>query len=82
VFGPDIRQVFQTPAGQPLGSTAIDLTAVGREGTLERLVASGSGWGHGVGMCQWGAIGRARAKQNAREIVTAYFKGSRIEGWY
>jgi stage II sporulation protein D len=36
---------------------------------------SGRGWGHGVGMCQWGARGRAEAGQNYSRILAAYYKG-------
>src|SRR6185312_14278532 len=34
------------------------------DGELSRVIVRGSGYGHGVGMCQWGAIGRARAGQD------------------
>lgn len=33
----------------------------------------GRGWGHGVGLCQWGARGRAKAGQSYEEILHAYF---------
>ncbi|NCW44602.1 MAG: SpoIID/LytB domain-containing protein [Gemmatimonadaceae bacterium] len=36
----------------------------------------GAGNGHGVGMCQWGAIGRARAGADAREILRHYYPGT------
>ena len=36
----------------------------------------GRGYGHGVGMSQYGAKGRARAGQTAAQILAAYFKGS------
>ena len=36
----------------------------------------GGGWGHGAGMCQWGAVGRAEAGQGYREILRAYFGGA------
>ena len=39
---------------------------------------SGHGVGHGVGMCQWGAQGRARAGQDAATILGAYFPGTTI----
>jgi SpoIID/LytB domain protein len=39
-------------------------------------VFTGGGWGHGVGMCQVGAIGRAEAGQNYREILNHYFNGA------
>lgn len=39
----------------------------------------GRGYGHGVGMSQWGAWLLAQRGKNAEEIVTYYFKGVRIE---
>jgi stage II sporulation protein D len=42
------------------------------------VVLSGSGYGHGVGMCQMGALGRARAGQSFSQILTAYYSGARI----
>ena len=36
----------------------------------------GGGWGHGVGMCQIGAIGRAEAGQDYRAILRHYFGGA------
>jgi stage II sporulation protein D len=42
----------------------------------------GRGWGHGVGMCQWGADGLARLGKTAAEILTYYYPGSRLERAY
>ena len=39
---------------------------------------SGHGWGHGVGMCQWGAVGRAEAGQDYRRILRAYYSGAEV----
>jgi stage II sporulation protein D len=77
-----LRTVFQTPEGRPLGSTAVEFAASTGGGTLTRLVATGGGWGHGVGMCQWGAVGRARGGQDHRTIVNAYFPGTTLARWY
>lgn len=41
---------------------------------------SGEGYGHGVGMCQWGANGMARAGKNHREILLRYYPGTEIRG--
>ncbi len=82
VYAPDVRRVFQTPAGGSLGSTVITLESEDGAGDLMGLTVFGSGWGHGVGMCQWGSIGRAREGQDARSIVTTYFPGGRVEAWY
>lgn len=35
----------------------------------------GKGWGHGVGMCQAGANGRAKAGQSCEQILKAYYTG-------
>lgn len=42
----------------------------------------GGGWGHGVGMCQWGAIARAGAGQGYRQILGAYFAGAAVARIY
>lgn len=42
----------------------------------------GAGWGHGVGMCQVGAIGRAEAGQSYRDILRHYFSGAKPEQIY
>lgn len=82
VYGPDIRAVFATSGGAMLQSTFFRFQVEGQAHGMERVVAEGGGAGHGVGMCQWGAIGRARAGQSMEQIVTTYFPGTRIERWY
>jgi SpoIID/LytB domain protein len=37
---------------------------------------AGHGIGHGIGMCQWGARGRADAGMDAAAILAAYFPGT------
>ena len=37
---------------------------------------NGKGWGHGVGMCQWGALGMARQQFNYRQILAYYYPQS------
>jgi len=39
---------------------------------------SGNGLGHGVGMCQWGAKGFAKAGWNYSDILSFYFSGTKI----
>jgi len=40
-----------------------------------KITAQGKGFGHGVGLCQSGAMGRARSNQNFVEIIRAYYQG-------
>src|SRR5207247_1962638 len=80
--GTDVRAVLRPDAGSLLQSSAFQVTVTKSDGALSRPVAPGAGSGHGVGFCQWGAIGRARAGQRHREILTTYFPGTSVEKLY
>lgn len=41
----------------------------------------GRGWGHGVGMCQWGAKGQADLNRSYRTILSFYYPGSTLTLW-
>jgi stage II sporulation protein D len=41
-------------------------------------ILSGRGYGHGVGMCQFGANGMARAGREFREILARYYPGTEL----
>jgi stage II sporulation protein D len=82
VSGPAVRQVLRPTGESLLRSAAFDLHEERSGGRLTRLVAEGRGSGHGVGYCQWGAIGRARAGQDARVILAAYFQGTTLSRAY
>ena len=38
----------------------------------------GKGWGHGVGMCQWGAMGMAQQQYTYDQILTYYYPGTQM----
>jgi stage II sporulation protein D len=79
VRGDDIRSVIRVPGGEILSSTYFSLEPVySSDGVLERVTFRGQGHGHGVGMCQWGAIGRARAGQSYRQILATYYPGTTV----
>jgi stage II sporulation protein D (peptidoglycan lytic transglycosylase) len=82
VDGPAIRQVMRPSSGEPLKSTAFNLVATVNDNRVTRLVVDGMGAGHGVGFCQWGAVGRARTGQSSEQILAAYFPGTRLERRY
>ncbi|MBP7146744.1 MAG: SpoIID/LytB domain-containing protein [Acidobacteria bacterium] len=53
------------------------------DGSVRRVTFRGRGWGHGVGLCQYGAVGRARRGADYREILLHYYSGAefaRIDG--
>lgn len=77
--GNDIRYVLRAPGGEILNSTAFTVeTTEARDGSIARLTLRGTGYGHGVGMCQWGAIGRARAGQDYLTILRTYYPGTTV----
>jgi stage II sporulation protein D len=79
VRGNDIRFVLRSPTGAILNSTYFTAeTTVDGAGEVATLTLNGGGNGHGIGMCQWGAIGRARAGQNYRTILTTYYPGTTV----
>ena len=41
----------------------------------------GHGWGHGVGMCQTGAMAHAKDGWTARQILQWYYQGAKISKW-
>jgi stage II sporulation protein D len=57
-----------------LRSTLFDATRDGDHYAFE-----GRGYGHGVGMSQWGAHGMARQGKTARDILAFYYPGTQIE---
>ncbi len=82
VDGPGVRRVLATASGDPLRSNLFTLTVSRAGGEVSRMVADGSGAGHGVGFCQWGAVGRSRAGQRYPDILSAYYPGTQLERLY
>jgi stage II sporulation protein D len=81
--GEPVRWLLRGPDGEPLPSMKFHLV-VGRDasGGLASVTAQGRGWGHGVGMCQFGAIGRAREGQDHRTILRAYYRRTSLRRLY
>jgi stage II sporulation protein D len=46
--------------------------------TQPTLLAIGRGFGHGVGMSQWGAYGLARRGEDYQRILLHYYRGSEL----
>ena len=83
VSGNNARFVVRPPNGEILPSTYFSAESVrSASGALLRVIFNGRGNGHGVGMCQWGAIARARGGQSWENILQAYYPGTRLETIY
>jgi SpoIID/LytB domain protein len=46
------------------------------------IVLRGGGWGHGVGLCQIGAIGMAEAGRDYARILGHYYRGAKLRRLY
>src|SRR3989442_3067094 len=57
----DVRSVLRPEINRQLGSAAFQLSVTNDGGQISRLVAAGAGWGHGVRLCQCGAVWRTRS---------------------
>ena len=82
VRGSAVRRVLSPPGGGLLRSSDFTIRIDRRGGRIERVEVEGRGFGHGVGMCQYGAIGRARAGQDYQTILMSYFPGTTLERLY
>lgn len=47
-------------------------------GRVREFVFTGRGWGHGVGMCQVGALGYAKQGMDYKQILQHYYTGTQI----
>ncbi len=63
-----------------LGGLRSTLFEVRRDG--DAFVFRGAGFGHGVGMCQMGAIGMAGAGKSEKQILSHYYRGSHLHRLY
>jgi len=72
VSGPDLRRRLGPTR---LFSTLI--TSVKVEGS--QVVFTGRGWGHGVGMSQWGANSQAEQGKTAADILQFYYPGTAVQ---
>jgi len=59
-------------------STACDIRVAGQDVVFE----NGRGFGHGLGLCQWGAEGQVREGKRAAEVLRFYYPGSKLTRAY
>lgn len=75
LYGNKIRSVIRTSDQRSiLRSNYFDINL-----SNNTIVIKGKGNGHGVGLCQWGAIGLSRKGIDFRKIIEHYFPGTQIK---
>lgn len=80
------KKVITSSGVKALGGSNKKITILGADNKVskvpmvaENYTFTGKGWGHAVGMSQEGAIGMGRAGFTYDQILTHYFKGTKIE---
>jgi len=74
----EFRQLWSPP----LRSSCVVVDPEGPSQRPNRFLVTGAGWGHGVGMCQSGAVGMALAGRTAEQILRHYFPTADIAPAY
>ncbi|MCS7082032.1 MAG: SpoIID/LytB domain-containing protein [Bacteroidota bacterium] len=69
---------FRTLVSDAFGWRALRSTRFIFSFQAREVHIEGNGLGHGVGLCQYGAQGRARTGQNYKQILEAYYPGTRL----
>lgn len=81
--GDYIRWLFPDSTGKILSSVWFDLDVQHSEtGEITQLHFKGRGYGHGLGICQWGAVGMSRRGYTYDQIFRFYYRGARIVKLY
>jgi stage II sporulation protein D len=62
-----------------MGSDIIRSTNFTVDVNKDGVAFEGFGWGHGVGLCQWGAYFMAKEGRRYQEILKHYYPGSDVE---
>ncbi len=52
------------------------------DNNVNQFTLKGAGWGHGVGLCQIGALGMALDGKKTKEILKHYYQSSKMENTY
>jgi len=79
IYGNNIRKIIRSSDNSSiLNSTSFDIIIDDKNS----VVISGKGFGHGVGLCQWGTINLSRQGKDFVYILSHYYPGTKILRYY
>ena len=71
-------EVFRDVVTRAFGAKSLRSTLFTLKRSGDRLVFSGRGFGHGVGLCQAGALARLKAGNSPAKVLQHYFPGTSV----
>ena len=74
LYGNNIRSIIKNSNNGILYSNNFTVSI-----NRDEIILNGKGFGHGVGLCQWGAIAQSKRGVNYKKILNFYFPGTRVE---
>lgn len=83
LHGDEIRWAIRRPDGGGLRSTLLERVGVRRSGGRPvEVKVLGRGYGHGVGLCQYGAMGMSQEGYDYTQILRFYYRGAELRKYY
>lgn len=83
VRGDRTRYLFKSSDGTILRSSLFRIMITrDNGGNIKEIVIKGQGSGHGVGMCQWGALGMSQLGYSYLQILLHYYPGTEVKKVY
>jgi SpoIID/LytB domain protein len=82
IFEHDIMQVSGELAIRQLWRPALRSACFVVDKDENKFIIKGAGWGHGVGMCQSGAVAQAIRGRNYMSILNHYYKKAELISLY
>lgn len=81
VIGKEL-EIRKTLSETHLFSSAFEVRKEGESEVPEKFILEGSGWGHGVGLCQIGAAVMGEKGFKYKDILLHYYQGAKVEKMY
>ncbi len=75
LYGNNIRYIIRTANNKAILES--NNFSIRRDG--DNIIIKGKGYGHGVGLCQWGALEQSKEGRDFEEILSLYYPGTKIE---
>ena len=71
-------EIFRDAMTRAFGAASIRSTLFTVKKSNDRYVFSGKGYGHGVGLCQAGALARLKSGARVDSVLSHYFPGTTL----